>query len=126
IAFFPILYVSGYQSLWHLGVGTLLGAVMALLGIRAVRDTIVPIARISFALSTLLIALYARMVTPFLAAPCIAVVAAMIVATHPKIARPPVLAIVLVVAVLGPWLLELVGALSETTSITGNTIVLRA
>jgi serine/threonine-protein kinase len=79
--------------------------------------------------SAILLAIVAHMYTPFLAAPGMAAAATMVIVLTPTRSRiTSALGIVVLVsvAVLGPWVLERVGALQVTTTIGDHGIVLSA
>ncbi len=124
-AFLPVLAWMGFRDLWILGGAGVCGLIIASCAIQR-RERMVPAARLSLVGVTLAIALIATILSPFLVAPGLAAVAGMGMATHPKVVRPQLLAIVLAAAVFGPWLLELAGISPSTISIAGDTIVIHA
>jgi hypothetical protein len=79
--------------------------------------------------NVLIIALFARMFSPFLVAPGVGAVSLMAFAFHPAAATGRSLALItvlVVVAVLAPWLAELAGWISSTTSIDHGTILMHS
>jgi serine/threonine-protein kinase len=76
-----------------------------------------------------LVGVVARMFTPFLIAPALAAMSVMTIVYTPttsRLTRATGMAIVSIVAVLGPWLLERTGVLSTTTTVDEHGILLRA
>ncbi|MCX5744257.1 MAG: serine/threonine-protein kinase [Proteobacteria bacterium] len=126
LAFFPILYACGFRTTWYLVVGpALVGMSMLAANLMARRPARWVITS-SIVLNFAVIAMFSRILSPFLVAPCLGVVTGMMLAMHPRTAPAWALATGLVVAVLGPWLLERVGVLGGTTSVVGNHVVLVA
>jgi hypothetical protein len=79
--------------------------------------------------TTIFIALIAHMFTPFLAAPGMAAMAAMVIVLTPtrsRITSVVATAALLCVAVLGPWVLEQLGVVPVTTTIDEHGVVLHA
>jgi hypothetical protein len=80
--------------------------------------------------TTLLLAIVAHMYTPFVAAPGMAAMVAMVIVLTPTRSRltasTALMTLLPCLAVLGPWLLERVGVLSVTTSITDRGVLLDA
>ena len=123
--FFPILAWVGFRDVSYLICGLVLTLVMGASAALATRRTMMTTARCTLVIYAALIFLFSRLLTPFLIAPCIGVLTVMSVATYPRVVRPLVLVTIVVAAILGPWLLELAGVVSSTTSIHGETLVLR-
>ena len=74
-----------------------------------------------------LVAVVARMYSPFLIAPALAAMSVMTIVYVPTaswLSRARGMALITIVAVLGPWLLERAGVLSTTTTIDARGIVL--
>lgn len=90
----------------------------------AKRDNLVLAMRLGLVFAAVMIGLYARVTTPFLIAPCVAVVTVMSATTHPSLGRPAVLATGFIAAVLIPWFLEILGVVSTTTQVEGHTLML--
>jgi hypothetical protein len=77
--------------------------------------------RIAFVGWTLLIALLAYMLSPFLLAVGVVPIVAMTIATHPAVVHRGVLAAVLSIAALAPWLLG-----PDSLTVTGHDIIIHA
>jgi eukaryotic-like serine/threonine-protein kinase len=126
LVFFAALYWTGYRDLGYLLAGVILAAIVGLNGVFVTRENLLFSGYIVIASNALLIALLARICTPFLVAPGIAVVTAMSIATDPRLLRAWQLAVILVGAVVVPWLLEVVGVLSPTMTFAGSRLILHS
>jgi tRNA A-37 threonylcarbamoyl transferase component Bud32 len=126
LAFFAILFWTGFREPAYLAAGIILSAIVGLNGLLATRENVLLSGYIVIASNALMIALLARIGTPFLVAPGIAVVTAMSIATDPRLLRAWQLAVVLVGAVIVPWLLEVVGVLSPTMTFAGSSLILHS
>ena len=76
-----------------------------------------------------LLAIVAHMFTPFLAAPGLAATAVMVIVLTPtrsRLTSASVMMVLACLAVLGPWVLERMGALPVTTTIDEHGVLLRA
>jgi serine/threonine-protein kinase len=122
--FFPIMFWVGFRDAWYLIVGVGLVGVMGACAFLATRRNILVTARVALVAYVLMIALFSRILTPFLVAPSMAVLTVMSMGTYPKVVRLWLLVVLMLAAVLGPWFLELSGVVSETTAIAGDRIVL--
>ncbi len=93
------------------------------------RPRALPLALAAIAINTGILLMVARAFTPFLIAPGTAVIAVFVMLAGP-IFRKPVVVIVLVLlstlAILGPWLAEVAGWVSQTTFVVGNHVELHA
>ncbi len=79
--------------------------------------------------NSVLVGVVSRMFTPFLIAPALAAMSVMTIVYTPtvsRLTRATGMAIVSIVAVLGPWVLERAGVLSTTTTVDEHGILLRA
>ena len=123
LSFWPILWWAGLRPTWFI-VGAGAVCVATALSVWAVpRERVQLVAWLSLAGNLAMLFLFARLVGPFTAAPGIAVIFAMTIAAHPRIARGPVLAAVICAAVLLPWLFGVIGVGPEATSIHGASLV---
>jgi eukaryotic-like serine/threonine-protein kinase len=125
LAFFPILYWIGFRDLWYLIAGP---AVCAL--IIAVEIFVAPrhpylSGYIAISGNLTMFALFGWMVSPIVIGPGPAIVMVSLMATHRRLIRPWMLALLTVVATLSPWLLELADVLPDRTSVSGNTVMLQ-
>ena len=126
LAFFVALFWTGYREPGYLVAGVVLSAIVALNGLFVTPENVRASGYIVVASNALLIALLARICTPFLVAPGIAVVTAMSIATDPRLLRAWQLAVIVVGAVIVPWLLEVVGVLSPTMTFVGSSLILHS
>jgi hypothetical protein len=83
-----------------------------------------PASWINVLCNAVMIALLGHLLSPFLAAPVLAALSVTIFSMYPGRMRMVGVYFIMVCAVLGPWLLEVLGVLDRTTSIVGNTLVL--
>jgi eukaryotic-like serine/threonine-protein kinase len=123
LAFVPLLLWIGFRDPVILGSALALAAVVGAIWL-VPRERILLATRIALVSIAVAVALVSRTLTPFLVAPGLAAVAGMAIATHPRVARPWAIITLFLAAVFVPWLLELAGALTPSTTIAGNTIVL--
>jgi serine/threonine-protein kinase len=124
IGFVPILFVVGFRDPVFVVASVIVPAVMWLLASLATRDQVRVIAYTGLLGNSLMTLLYSWVATPFLVAPSLAVVTAMSIATHPRIAKPWVLVAVIATGVLAPLGLELAGLRGESTRFSGDTVTL--
>ncbi len=75
--------------------------------------------------NVVLLAIAARLFSPFLVAPGIAAATMFALVLHPRFGRPAVLVIALCGAILVPWLLERIGVLSPTIGAHDGALVMR-
>ncbi|MBL9020259.1 MAG: protein kinase [Myxococcales bacterium] len=126
LLFFPLMYAAGFRHLWYLIAGPALVAGV-IVGSRHVAKTgSLRAAYACFVINLVLVALFARIATPFLVAPGLAAMTVMVYATHVPMGRAWVLFTATLAAVLGPWIAEIAGVISTTTSITGGSFQLQA
>jgi hypothetical protein len=78
----------------------------------------------TFTANAVLIAIVARMLTPFLIAPTLAVITGMVFAMHMRTGPRWFIWVVMSLAVLVPYALELWGALAATTTFVAGRVVL--
>nr|MBA3463365.1 hypothetical protein [Deltaproteobacteria bacterium] len=77
--------------------------------------------------NAMLLAIVARMYTPFLIAPGLAAMSAMAILftpTRSRLTTVPAMFVIVSLAVLGPWVLERIGVLSLTTTVDTNGILM--
>jgi serine/threonine-protein kinase len=125
LAFVPVMYAAGFRETWFLVIVPALVGLILVFAFSIARTPVMWVAYISFAANGVLIAVFSRVLSPFLVAPGLAFLGIMVFGMHPRIGRISVLAAALITAVLGPWIAELAGLVSATTSIEGNTMILR-
>jgi serine/threonine-protein kinase len=125
LVFLPILYWVGIRDPAFFLAGGLTALALALSGLQRSRRWMTRVGQFSVLANLVMIILVVRMSSPFLVGPALAITVATSIATHPTVIRPWLLAGSLIVAVLGPWCLELAGVLSRTTSVAGGAVVLQ-
>ncbi len=123
--FFPIMFVAGFRDTWFLIAGPAVAALTLALTISLTRRPVMWMIYASFIGNALLVGIVSRVLSPFLVAPSLSVIVAMVYAMHPRTGRGWVLWAALVAAVLLPWIGELAGVISQTTFVTERGFVLR-
>jgi hypothetical protein len=123
VAFLPVIYAIGFRAAWAFA---LLGGVLAanLLGLLAHRRG-VWFANGMMIGHAAIVLVFARIGTPFLAAPCLGGVMVMVLAMHPRVWPGWVCWAVPVAAVLLPMVLEAFGLWSESVTVAGDAVSLR-
>ncbi len=123
LSFFPVLYLAGFHAAWFLvgGGATCIGTAVGVLTLSRARFRL--LAYVGLAGNLLMIVLFARLISPFVCVPGIAVILAMTTATHPRLAPAWVVFAVVVSAVLVPWLVELAGVVRTTTVVAGDALI---
>jgi serine/threonine protein kinase len=124
LIFFPIMYLGGLRDPWHVIGGAALVLGIMLLTYAIARRPAWPLIYASFVANVLLIALFARILTPFLVAPGVALVTLMVYASHPRLGNGWVLAAGCASGVLVPLAIELAGWAATTTAVDGARIVM--
>lgn len=124
LAFIPILYVIGFSSLPFLGGCAVVAGSMWLAAATARRDRVNVIAYTGLIGNSLMTLLFSYVATPFFIAPSLGVITAMSIATHPRVARVPILIGVVSAAVLLPLALELAGVLPRSMTVVDDTLAL--
>jgi len=124
LAFIPILYVIGFSSPWFIGGCGLVATVMWLAAATAKRDRVSVIAYTGLIGNSLMTLLFSFVATPFFIAPSLGVITAMSLATHPRVAKVPVLIGVVSVSVLLPLVLELAGVMPRSMTVADDTLSL--
>ncbi len=122
--FVPIMFAAGFRELWFMIAGPAVAALTLGVTISLVRRPATWMIYASFAGNALLVGIVSRVLSPFLVAPSLAVIIAMVYGMHPRTGRGWVLWTSLVAAVLLPWAAELAGLLSQTTTVTERGLVL--
>lgn len=121
VCFVPMLLWVGFRDPWYLITLIVLAGVM--MGSAARLRSGIAVGRLALAGNALLIALVSWLTTPFMVAPGLAGMTAMAVATHPRIARPWLVATGLIAAILAPWALGQAGLASASISVAGGTMM---
>ena len=126
--FIPYFAVMGVREPRYLIAMGVVLVVLALTGVANVRGGPDPIRRVVVVVGNVcLIALVARMLTPFTIAPGLAAVTGMVLVTSPLyrgVASATLITLVLIAACLVPFAAEFAGMISTTTGFTGETMVL--
>jgi eukaryotic-like serine/threonine-protein kinase len=128
LGFLPILYFIGIRDLGYLAAYIGLVVASAATTWRLSRAAAIrwPIITAVVLGQAALVALYARIFSPFLIAPGVAGATLMAFAQHPRWGRVGVLWAAMTAAVLVPYLLERAGVLVTTMRFVGDTLVLRS
>jgi len=121
--FFPLLYWAGWREAWYLIAGPVLVTVLFGFALLLTRHSTAAIGWTTFGLNLLVILLLSRVMTPFLVAPGLALISAMIYAMHPIYRRVWIVALGSLAAVFAPLVAELTGLTSRTTRTIGPDIV---
>ena len=125
LLFFPVLYLAGLRGTWYLVGGPILVGLLVLAAHRLTRHVSLATILLGFGANGLLIACFSRVLSPLLVAPGLATLGVMVFAMHPWAGRAWLLCAGYLAMALLPWLAELVGLLSPTISVSGDTLVLR-
>nr|MBA3822198.1 protein kinase [Deltaproteobacteria bacterium] len=124
LAFLPILYVIGFSDPWFLVGCAVVAASMWFSAATAKRDRVSVIAYTGLIGNSLMTLLFSMVATPFFIAPSLGVITAMSIATHPRVAKSSVLIGVVSTSVLLPLILELVGVMPRSMTVSDGTIAL--
>jgi serine/threonine-protein kinase len=125
LMFFPVLYWAGFREAWFLVAGPVLAATIVMFTWVFARRPVAWLVPATIGASALLIAVLSRVVTPFFVAPALGVVVGMLYAMHVTSGRAWVLWSVMILAILGPFVLEISGVVSSTTFVIDDEVVLR-
>ena len=124
LAFIPILYVIGFSSPLFLGGCGIVASAMWLSAATATRAAVTRIAYTGLIGNSLMTLLFSITATPFFIAPSLGVITAMSIATHPRVAKVPLLIAVVSISVLAPLVLELAGVLPRSMTVADGTVTL--
>jgi serine/threonine-protein kinase len=119
--FFPLLLWAGFRNPFYITTGVVAVAVIGLTSWLAPRSWTVAVGRIAFVGWTVLLALLAYMLSPFLLAVGVIGIVGTGVAMHPAIIHRGLLFVTLSIAALAPWLLG-----PDSLSVTGHDIIIHA
>ncbi len=125
LAFFPILFWIGFRDPWYLIAGPALCVFIILVEVLVAPRRPYLSGYLAVAGNLAMFALFAWMVSPIVIGPGPAVIMVTLMATHRRLIRPWLLAILTVLSTLSPWLLELTGFLPQRTYVSGNTLLLQ-
>jgi serine/threonine-protein kinase len=124
-AFFPLMYWAGFRDTWYLITGPILVAVLLVSALWLAKRPAPAIGWTSFALNAVVICFFARVLTPFVVAPGLALISAMIYSMHPTYRKMWIVYVGTLAAVFVPLGAELAGAVSQTTMTVGRYLVFR-
>ncbi|HEX5062744.1 MAG TPA: protein kinase [Kofleriaceae bacterium] len=125
LGFFPVLYYIGFRDAWYNIVGPLICFTIILVqALIAPRNPYVS-GYITITLNLAMFALFGWMVSPIVIGPGPAIIMVSLMATHRKLIRPWLLALLTVIATVSPWLLAIAGVLPDRVSVSGNTLLLQ-
>ncbi len=124
LAFIPILYVIGFSNKWFLGGCGVVASCMWLAAATSTRDRVSVIAYTGLIGNSLMTLLFSFAATPFFIAPSLGVITAMSIATHPRVAKVPLLVGAVTTSVLLPLVLELIGVVPRSMAVADDTLTL--
>ncbi len=125
LMFFPIIWLGGIREPWLVFGGTALTfAIMATLFVVTRRPSAKMIF-LSFLGQVVLVALYARGLSPLLVAPGVALITTLMYATHIRTGPVWLLWLCCAGGVLIPLIIEGFGMVSATTSVVGSTLTIQ-
>lgn len=124
VLFFPILYLIGFRDGWYHLAGTALCAFIVF-----VERVIAPrnafwSGYLAIAANLALISLLAYIINPFLIGAGPGTIMVMVLATHQRLIKTWLLALLAAIATLAPWVLEQVGVLATRSFAEGGRFVL--
>jgi eukaryotic-like serine/threonine-protein kinase len=124
LAFFPILYWIGFHEPWYLIAGPALCITIILVEIFVAPRHPYLSGYIAITGNLAMFALFGWMVSPIVIGPGPAIVMVTLMATHRRLVRPWLLALLTCAATLSPWLLAIAGVFDSRISVSGNTLQL--
>ncbi|MBA3455155.1 MAG: serine/threonine protein kinase [Deltaproteobacteria bacterium] len=123
VLFFPILYAVGFRDAWYHITGSALCAfIMFVERVIAPRNVFWS-GYLAIGANLALIALLSWIINPFLIGAGPGTIMVMVLATHQRLIKTWVLAMLAAVATLAPWVLEQAGVLATRTFVDGNRYV---
>jgi serine/threonine-protein kinase len=125
LAFFPILYWIGFRDTWYHVAGPGLCVAIILIEIFVAPRRPYLSGYLAITGNLAMFALFGWMVSPIVIGPGPAIVMVSLLATHRRLIRPWMLALLTVLATLTPWLLEIANVVPDRTSVSGNTLLLQ-
>ena len=125
LAFFPVLYWIGFRDLWYLVAGPALCVVIILVEAFVAPRNPYLSGYIAIAGNLAMFALFGWMVSPIVIGPGPAIIMVTLLATHRRLIRPWLLALLTVMSTLTPWLLEIANVLDDRVTVSGNTLMLQ-
>jgi eukaryotic-like serine/threonine-protein kinase len=125
LAFFPILYWIGFRDLWYLVAGPAICVYIIAAEIFVAPRHPYVSGYLAITGNLAMFGLFGWMVSPIVIGPGPAIVMVSLMATHRRLIRPWMLALLTVLATTSPWLLELANVLPDRTSVSGNTLLLQ-
>jgi eukaryotic-like serine/threonine-protein kinase len=125
LAFFPILYWIGFTDTWYLIAGPALCVALVLVARFVAPRHPYGSGYLSIVGNLAMFALFAWMVSPIVIGPGPAIIMVTLMATHRRLIRPWLLALLTVICTLSPWLLGIAGVLPDRVAVSGNTLLLQ-
>ena len=123
VLFFPILYAVGYRDAWYHITGSLLcGFIVVVERVVAPRNPYWS-GYLAIAANLALISLLAWLINPFLVGAGPGTIMVMVLATHQRLIKTWLLALLAAIATLAPWALEQAGVLATRSFAEGNRFV---
>lgn len=124
LAFFPILYWIGFRETWYLVAGPLICGVIIVAELAVAPRNIYWSGYIAIAGHLVMFGFFAWIVSPIIIGPGPAVITVMLLATHRRLIRLTLLALLTWFATLSPWLMQLAGVSAIRTTISGGDIIM--
>jgi serine/threonine-protein kinase len=125
LVFFPVIFAGGLRDTWHVLGGPALVATLMLITHAISKRPTRALVYLSFAGNVLLIAMFARVLTPLLVAPGVALVTVMIYASHPRLGNGWMYCALAAAGVLVPLAMEGLRLVATTTTVEGARIVMQ-
>lgn len=124
LAFFPILYWIGFRELWYLIAGPAVCVAIVLDEIFVAPSRPYLSGYIAIVGNLAMFALFGWMVSPVVIGPGPAIIMVTLMASHRKLIKPWLLALITCTATMSPWILAIAGVLPDQISVAGNTLQL--
>ncbi|HEY5950756.1 MAG TPA: serine/threonine-protein kinase [Kofleriaceae bacterium] len=125
LVFFAILYWIGFRDTWYLLAGPPVCVAIILIEIFIAPRNPYLSGYLAIVGNLSMFALFAWMVSPIVIGPGPAIIMVSLMATHRKLIRPWLLALLTVLATVSPWILEIANVLPVRTTVSGNTLLLQ-
>jgi hypothetical protein len=124
LLFFPILYWIGFRETWYLIVGPALAVSIWLIELLVARKNPYWSGYLTITANLAMFGLLAWMVSPILLGIGPAAIIVMLLAAHRRMIPTWLLALLAGISIVSPWLFELAGVVSPTTSFAGRDIII--
>jgi len=125
VLFFPILYAIGFRDAWYHIVGPALCGFIVFVELVIAPKNVFLSGYLAIAANLALMALLAFIINPFVIGAGPGIIMVMVLATHQRLIKTWLLALLAAIATLAPWFLEQLGAFASRTSAEGSIFVFR-